>query len=72
MHNLLRHLSKELGITMVIVTHDLNIAYKFADTVVCLNQKLFCWGPPNEILNSSQLENLYGGGKEFIHFHHHE
>lgn len=71
-HNLLRHLSKELGITLVIVTHDLNIAYKFADKVLCVNQKMFCSGTPKEIMTAAQLGALYGSDQRFMHLHNQE
>ena len=70
-NELLRHLAKELNITLIIVTHDLNIAYKFADFVLCLDKKMFCYGPPAEVLTPHQLGALYGG-KEFVHMHHRE
>jgi len=65
-------LARELNITLIIVTHDLNIAYKFADTVLCLNKKLFCFGSPSEVLTSHQLGILYKADEKFVHMHHHE
>lgn len=68
-YNLLAQIEKELNLTIVLITHDLSIVYKIADTVLFLNKKPICYGPPREILSVENLEKLYKGE---LKFHGHE
>lgn len=68
-YDLLEHLSKELKITLILISHDLNVVYKFADSVLCLNKSLVCSGAPKEILTPQQLETLYGKAGFYTHTH---
>lgn len=60
-YNLLAKIEKERDLAIVLVTHDLNVVYKFADSVLCLNKKLICYGIPGEVLAGDSLNKLYGG-----------
>lgn len=57
---LLADLVKKEKMTIVIVSHDLDIVYRQASRVVCLNQKLICEGLPAEILTPEVLERVFG------------
>ncbi len=71
-YKMLYHLQKNLGLTVILVSHDLNVVYRHAATVLCLNRKSLCYGPPKEVLSNEQLQSLYGGEKAFFqHKHHH-
>ncbi len=60
-YSLLRRFWKEGNLTIVLVTHDLNIVYKYSDNVLCLSKKgVACSGPPKEIVDSKFLERVYG------------
>ncbi len=50
----------EYGITIILVSHDVTVLDKFADTVLCLNKKLICYGSPKEVLSEQHLHTLYG------------
>jgi zinc transport system ATP-binding protein len=67
-YNLLAQIEKDLNLTIVLITHDLSIVYKIADTVLCLNKKEICYGPPPEAITTESLSRLYKGG---IRFHEH-
>jgi zinc transport system ATP-binding protein len=71
---LLKKLSKELSFTLIIISHDLNIVYDFADNVICVNKKMMCFGVPKKILTPEQLNELYGEGVGFYvhHGHNHQ
>ena len=56
---LLHSLQLQKGITVILVSHDLSVVYRYADTVVCLNKDRPCIGPPKEILTPKALEELY-------------
>lgn len=68
-YGLLAKLKKEKGLTIFLVTHDLNIVYKEADNVLCLNHKRVCYGLPKEVLTSENLVKLFGGD---VNFYKHE
>lgn len=69
-YNMLYHLQKNLGLTVVLVSHDLNVVYRHAQTVLCLNRSSVCLGRPTEVLNPEQLLTLYGGDKAFFEHKH--
>lgn len=69
-YNLLSQIEEKINLTIIIVTHDLNIVYKLADNVLCLNRKAVCYGAPQEALSSENLHKLYGGEmKVYQHKH---
>lgn len=57
---ILRELKQE-GITVVIATHDLDLAADKFDRVMLLNRSLISYGHPSEALNTTSLINAYGG-----------
>lgn len=67
-YNLLHKLQDERGMTVLIISHDLNIVYRYADKVLCLNKENLCFGEPKRALTSEQIEKLYGESA----FHHHD
>jgi len=69
-YNLLHKLQDERGMTVLIISHDLNIVYRYADKVLCLNKEGLCFGEPKKALTTEQIERLYGGSV-FYHNHAH-
>lgn len=69
-YNLLKKLNKETSLTILIISHDLNIVYKYADTVLCLNKEKICFGPPREVLDPQALVKLYGNEASFYKHEH--
>ncbi|MDP3764003.1 MAG: metal ABC transporter ATP-binding protein [bacterium] len=59
-YNLLYDLYKKLGLTMVMVSHELSVVYRFATKVVCLNKDLVCQGTPQETLTPETLQEVFG------------
>lgn len=59
-YNLLGKLHREQGLTIILITHDFNIVYRYAEKVLCLNKEKVCFGSPKEALNPKILEELYG------------
>lgn len=57
------------SLTVVIVSHDLNLVYKHAMKVLCVNQKMVCFGSPQEVLTTEQLKKLYGSRTYYHHQH---
>jgi len=59
-YDLVKRLNKEKGLTVVLISHDLNVVYRFADTVLCLNRKLVCSGRPEDTLKDDVIKTVYG------------
>ncbi len=59
-YELVLHLHREHGCTIVMVSHELDVVANFADLVLCLNHKLICQGKPEHVLTPDTLKRLYG------------
>lgn len=71
-YNLLKKLKDERGFTFLLISHDLNIVYKYANNVICINKEMVCYGEPNTVLDPTSLAKLYGGEAGFYkHEHEH-
>ena len=72
-YSMLKKLHNERKLTILLISHDLNIVYKYASNVLCLNKELVCYGSPAIALDSSALIKLYGDEAGFYKHedHHH-
>jgi len=68
---LLQELRRREGLTILQVSHDLEMVRRSCDRVLCLNRRLRCSGPPDHALSAGQLELVYGKGYGPYHHHHH-
>ncbi len=59
-YSLLGRLHRERELTMLLVTHDLAVVYRFSSSVLCLNRRVVCHGPPVDALTPERLQELYG------------
>ena len=58
---LLTRLNRERGVTMVLATHDLNLAASLCDRLVLMrNGRVFAHGPTREVLTASTIRQVYG------------
>ena len=69
-YSLLHKFWKNQDLTILLVTHDLNIVWEYATQVICLNQQQMCMGKPDEVLTPEQLKALYGTGIKFYKHQH--
>ena len=64
---LVRELNAGLGISTVMVLHDLNQAARYAHTVVAVNQgKIAAVGPPSEVITTDLLADIFKMQVEII------
>lgn len=70
-YSLLAKLHRQIGISILLITHDLNVIYRYAEKVLCLNKERVCYGSPKETLTPKTLEELYGS-QIGLYKHHHE
>jgi len=59
-YDLIKRLNREEGLTIILISHDLNIVYRFAENVLCLNKRLICSGKPQEALTDETIKSVYG------------
>lgn len=52
---------KSAGVTVMVATHDLNLASERFDQVMLLNRRLIALGSPAEVLTKASLVRAYGG-----------
>lgn len=56
----LRRLNEERGLTVVLVSHDLNLVSQYCDRLILLdNGRVFRLGRPEEVIQSDVLETVY-------------
>ena len=64
---MLKRLSVERGILIVMISHDINIAAKFADKVILMFQgRIFDVGTPKEVITEDNLRSVYGVTSEIV------
>lgn len=49
------------GVTVLISTHDLNLAVERFDQLALLNRRLIAYGPPRQVVTPQTLAAAYGG-----------
>ena len=60
-YSLLKKIKQEKQLTIILVTHDLNVVYGFTDKVLCLSRKGHtCFGAPREVMSPQALESIFG------------
>ncbi|MBI2003365.1 MAG: metal ABC transporter ATP-binding protein [Parcubacteria group bacterium] len=59
-YNLLKKLRDEHDLTVVFISHDIHVVYKYASSVLCINKEKICFGSPHEALSPEELKKLYG------------
>ena len=59
--DLMEKLKTERGVTVVMVSHDVNLAAMYGDQLLLLKAgEIVCMGSPNAVLNFKTLEDTYG------------
>ncbi|MBQ3437948.1 MAG: ABC transporter ATP-binding protein [Fusobacterium sp.] len=60
--HLLKKISHERDIDLIVILHDINLAISYADYIVILseNGKLYSTGKPKEVVTEKMLEEVYG------------
>jgi ABC-type Mn2+/Zn2+ transport system ATPase subunit len=76
--DLIRHLHRDLHLTVLLVSHDINLIAPLADRLALLKTRLYALGPAKEVLREEILAQVYGpeavrteAGHILIADHHH-
>jgi zinc transport system ATP-binding protein len=70
LNELVHRLQQDQGLTVLFISHELTVVYRYATNVLCLNHQQVCVGPPRAILTPDLLRDLYGSPLEY-HVHEH-
>lgn len=70
-YRLIRELREEMGLSVILVSHDIGAVGHEVTSLACLNRRLFYHGSPSEFGSEEQLCELYGHHVRGIHHHHH-
>ncbi|MDD2305069.1 MAG: ABC transporter ATP-binding protein [Prolixibacteraceae bacterium] len=58
--NVLQQLNQEMGLSVLMVIHDLNLASEYCDWLILVNQgKIHTQGSPEEVLTFQNIEDVY-------------
>jgi len=58
------------GMTVILVSHDLEAITRQVKTVICLNRRLVCFGKPESLERPEVLRAMYGTEKHMLHHEH--
>ncbi len=59
--DLILALNREKGLTVVMASHDLNVASEWCDQLLLLQEgTIFKMGPPQEVITKESIERVYG------------
>ena len=57
---ILRRMSREKGVLVVMISHDINIAAKYSDNIIVLhNRGIYSFGKPEDVITSEMLKEVY-------------
>jgi zinc transport system ATP-binding protein len=70
LHELVHRLQRERNLTVLLISHDLTVVYRYATMVLCWNRDRFRIGKPREVLTTEGLQEIYGAPAAF-HVHDH-
>jgi zinc transport system ATP-binding protein len=68
LYETIHRLQMEQRLTLLLISHELNIVYRYAEAVLCLGRGRPCFGPPDEILSPEIMAQAYGAP---VRFHRH-
>jgi zinc transport system ATP-binding protein len=66
LYEMLHRLQVEERLTLLLISHELNLIYRYATAVLCLSLiQEPCLGPPVEVLTPERLQEMYGAPMQF-------
>jgi zinc transport system ATP-binding protein len=69
-YDILERLNNEMGLTIILSSHDIGVITKLANRVVCINRSLFFCGQKSEFSADSVLPKMYDYPVEMMHHDH--
>ncbi|EKD76239.1 MAG: hypothetical protein ACD_43C00183G0007 [uncultured bacterium] len=72
LYHYLHRLNEKDHVTIVMVSHDIDITAQYADVVLCLNKNLICIGKPQDVFTQDNFQKMYGLPLTKVDLHHHD
>ncbi|HYY92332.1 MAG TPA: ABC transporter ATP-binding protein [Candidatus Dormibacteraeota bacterium] len=66
-YSMLEKLNREMGITIILSSHDVATVTRLANRVACINTSLFFCGSTSEFASSPVISTVYGYPVELMH-----
>jgi zinc transport system ATP-binding protein len=67
-YDLIHKLQEKADLTIIFISHELQVVNHYANNVLCLNKEKISFGPPMKSVTKETLEKLYG---EDVNLHKH-
>lgn len=78
-YQLIADLRRDLGVAVIMVSHELHVVMSASDRVICLNGHICCQGSPETVSNAPEYRALFGSQTSGAlalyrheHDHHHD
>jgi zinc transport system ATP-binding protein len=68
LYEMIRRVQEASRLTLLLISHELSVVYRYATNVLCLSRERPCFGAPEEILTPERIEQVYGAP---LKYHHH-
>lgn len=65
-YQLLRDLNTRLQLTLVLISHDIEVVAHEVTEVACINSTLICHGRPKDIFKGNFMEKIYGKDIRYV------
>lgn len=69
LNELVRRFQEDQGLTVLFISHELSVVYRYAMNVLCLSHVRACFGSPQTILTPALLQEMYGTP---VNYHAHD
>jgi zinc transport system ATP-binding protein len=69
LYEMIHRVQRARELTLLLISHELSVVYRYAGNVLCLSREHPCFGPPSEVLTPAAIEQLYGAP---LRFHRHD
>ena len=58
-YNIINKLKTEYDMSIILVSHDLELSQKYADKIILLDKKVIKEGTPSQVFNSLEFKNRF-------------
>jgi len=70
-YSLIHKLQADDDLTIIFISHELQVVNQYATSVLCLNKEKICFGPPSTAIDSKSLAKMYGEDAHLYQHHAH-
>jgi len=60
-YGLIYKLQAKIDLTIIFISHEIQVVNQYAANVLCLNKEQISFGPPLKVIDKETLNKLYGG-----------